>query len=396
MMKAKYKKYYDALKGKDFSGGISKMSSAVDATETGISQMQSSMSASGWTELGAITVNDTTIPNMVLDVRMIKSNITGALTQAVTKVTELVSHLTELESLENEKDSLGERWTYTEGGSHSQSEVSSHNNKIAELEKKIADKEGACDGVIAAINGIKVEMVKPSINITGVGTDTSTDDTLKKDDTTDTTKDATKSDGTVYSDGKVKYSIPSDPTVAAKKAQFLGNCDDPSQYTFYQGNNLYGRHNELTLFDNTTGEIMGDHSTIHLKPGETRIITVKLPTDTGEITKITRTTADGNGVYRSGKVVTAKSDIDPDPNNIEYVRLVEGGYHAPSNMALLKNNSYDWIITATGTGTASCSQTCLWASTQTKGRNLKAMINLKVVVDNTYDNDKDKKDNKKA
>ena len=72
MMKAKYKKYYDALKGKDFSGGISKMSSAVDATETGIAQMQSSMSASGWTELGAITINNTTIPNMVLDVRLIK------------------------------------------------------------------------------------------------------------------------------------------------------------------------------------------------------------------------------------------------------------------------------------------------------------------------------------
>jgi len=384
MMKAKYKKYYDALKGKNFSSGISKMSSAVDATETGIAQMQSSMSASGWTELGAMTINNTTIPNMVLDVRMIKSNITGALTQAVTKVTELVSQLTELESLENEKDALGEKWTYTEGGSHTQSEVSSHNNKIDELERKITEKESACDGVIEAINGIKVEMVKPSINITSVAADNSV---LTKNENTDTPK----SDGTVYSDGKVKYSIPSDPTVAAKKAAFLGNCDDPNQYTFYQGNNLYGRHNELTLFDNTTGDIMKDHSTIHLKPGETRIITVKLPTDTGEITKITRTTADGNGVYRSGKVVTAKSDIDPDPNNIEYVRLVEGGYHKPSNMALLKNNSYDWIITATGTGTASCSQTCLWASTQTNGRNLKAMINLKVVVDDDNSNDKNKK-----
>jgi len=357
MMKAKYKKYYDALKGKNFSSGISKMSSAVDATETGIAQMQSSMSASGWTELGAMTINNTTIPNMVLDVRMIKSNITGALTQAVTKVTELVSQLTELESLENEKDALGEKWTYTEGGSHTQSEVSSHNNKIDELERKITEKESACDGVIEAINGIKVEMVKPSINITSVAADNSV---LTKDDTSTA---ATVSDG----------------SIASKKAAFLGSVDDPKNYDTVPAN-FRNMRKTMQLFDNTTGEIIQDHGTIHLKPGETRVITVKLPTNTGMIQEIHRTTADGNGAYRSGNIVTAKSDVDPDPNVIDYVNYKSWSNHWPKNRAGLHNNSYDWVITAKADGSVQCSQTCEYTTSVSKGGNMKAMINLNVVV----------------
>ena len=178
-------------------------------------------------------------------------------------------------------------------------------------------------------------------------------------------------------------SIPSDPAIAEKKRQYIGDVDDPNQYTEYQGNNLFGRHNTLTLFDNTTGEIIQDHGKITMKPGETRVITVKLPTDTGMINQITRTTADGNGTYRSGKVITARSDIDPNPSNIEYVRLSEsktGSFHQPSNMDLLHNNSYDWIITANSEGKVTASQTCLWSSSMTKGRNLKGMINLVVEV----------------
>ena len=70
----------------------------------------------------------------------------------------------------------------------------------------------------------------------------------------------------------------------------------------------------MTLFDNTTGEILTDRSTITMKPGETRVITVKLPTNTGMINEIHRTSADGSSAYKSGKIVKATSDVDPDPN----------------------------------------------------------------------------------
>lgn len=198
-----------------------------------------------------------------------------------------------------------------------------------------------------------------------------------------TATDSTTSLSTSSTITNTKMSIPSDPTIASKKQEWLGDVDDASRYTEYTGNNLFGRHNTLELFDNTTGEVIQDHGTITMKPGETRIITVKLPTDTGMIDKITRTTADGDSAYRSGKVVSGRSDIDPDPNNIEYVRMVEGAngsYHEPSDLSLLHNNSYDWVLTANAEGKVTASQTCLWSSSMTKGRNLKGMINLNVEV----------------
>ena len=372
-MKAKYQKYYDALKGANLSSGVSTLSSAVSTSSNELAAIKGDSAA--WNELGAQTFNDVTIPALMDGISTLSSNITGALTQVVAKCTELVAALSELDSLEKELASLGSKWSYTEGGSKSKSEVTSHNNKIDELTKKIEEKESSIDGIIASINGISIETTNSSVTASGLtGADT-TDLTATPSDVT------TTGDGTVYSDGKKKYSIPSDPVVAAKKAEFLGNCDDPNNYTYYQGKNLYSRRNVMTMFDNTTGEVLQDHASITLKPGETRVITVKLPSDTGEITQITRTTADGNGAYRNGNIVTARSDIDPDPNNIEYVRMVEGGgYHKPADMSLLKNNSYDWVITAKADGTVKCSQTCLWASTMTKGRNLKAMINLTVNV----------------
>ena len=205
-------------------------------------------------------------------------------------------------------------------------------------------------------------------------------------DVTDANKDKTETTTKTTGVTNTRMSIPTDPTIAAKKQEWLGDVDDPSRYTEYQGKvGLFNRHNTLELFDNTTGEVIQDHGKITLKPGETRVITVKLPTDTGMIQQITRTTADGDAAYRSGRIVTARSDIDPNPDNIEYVRIAEGkngSYHAPSNTDLLHNNSYDWIITANANGTVNASQTCLWSSTMTNGRNLKAMINLKVEVTN--------------
>lgn len=178
-----------------------------------------------------------------------------------------------------------------------------------------------------------------------------------------------------------KMSIPSDPAIAAKKQEWLGNVDDKSQYTYYQGKNLYDRRNKLEVFDNTTGKSWTDDGgSITLKPGETRVLTIKLPTDTGMIDQIVRTTADGSGAYRSGKIVTARSDLDPDPNNIEWVRIDKYQNHKPSDTSLMHNNSYDWIITAKDDGTVTASQTVLWTTDMTKGRTLKAMVDVTVNV----------------
>ena len=117
-----------------------------------------------------------------------------------------------------------------------------------------------------------------------------------------------------------------------------------------------------------------------MKPGETRIITVKLPTDTGMIQEIHRTTADGNDVYRSGNVVHAVSDVDPDPNKIDYVNYKDWSRHIPSDKSILHSNTYDWVITAKADGSVTASQTCEYTTDVSKGGNLKAMIDLNVVV----------------
>ena len=377
-MKAKYQKYYDALKGADFSSAQSQFSSGVTGAKNNMTSMQTSLSS--WQELASATVNSVTLPMINSGIDMLASN-GEVLNQVNSKVKDLVSALNELESLENERDSLGDKWTYTEGGSHTRSEVNSHNEKIADTESKITEKEGSIDGIINDINGITVEDVTTCF-VTPTDTGTQSDTSSTGTNVTPVFGDAVSvsADGTLYWDGKSKYTIPTDSTVAAKKAAFLGKWDDPSQYTYYQGNNLFSRHNELVLFDNKTGEVINDHGSITMEPGETRVITVKLPTDTGQITNITRTTADGGDSYRSHKIVTAKSDIDPDLNNTEYVRIHELSYHEPSNWEWTKNNSYDWVITAVGEGKAACSQTCMWTSEMTGKRTLKAMINLTVNV----------------
>ena len=358
-MKAKYQQYYDALKGANLSGGVSKISAAVNSAKTGISSMQSTLSSSSWQELGAMTVNSVTIPSLIQDLDLLNSNVTGALTEVATKCTELVSQLTELEALEKKLESLGSKWTYTEGGTKTQSEVNSHNNQITETEKEITDKESAIDGMIDAINGIT--LATASSTTTTTGTETTGTDPLQTDTNVDT-------------------SSTSSEAIAAKKKEFLGSVDDPNNYDAVHPR-FSAIRKEMTLFDNTTGEILTDRSTITMKPGETRVITVKLPTNTGMINEIHRTSADGSGAFRSGKIVKATSDVDPDPNNQLKVNY-KGKDGLPSDHSVLHTNYYEWIITAQpdGKGKVQCSQTCEYTTSASKAAHLKAMINLFVDV----------------
>ena len=63
-MKAKYKKYLDALKGADFSGGQSQFTSGVSNAKSHVNSMSSSLSS--WQELASTTVNNVTIPPTTL------------------------------------------------------------------------------------------------------------------------------------------------------------------------------------------------------------------------------------------------------------------------------------------------------------------------------------------
>ena len=165
-------------------------------------------------------------------------------------------------------------------------------------------------------------------------------------------------------------------------AEFLGpGVDDPSQYTV--ASNVRNMVKHMRMFDMTTGEEIPEDGHITLKKGETRIITVKLPTNCGRVNEIHRTTAadtSNKGDYHGDtyQITTSRSNLTGDPNNIEYVNYKNG--HWPSDRSILHNNTYQWIIHADKTGARQISQTCEFTTLDVPNWRAKAMIGLNITI----------------
>ena len=174
--------------------------------------------------------------------------------------------------------------------------------------------------------------------------------------------------------------------IAAKKKAFIGNVDDPTEYANVRQGNYKLWKNHMRMFDNTTGEEIPEDGTITLKKGETRVITVKLPTNTGMIQQVVRTTAadtsnKGNNYSDTNKITSSLSDIDPDPNKVDYVNVYNWSTHnIPKDKSLMHTNYYDWIITADKVGSREISQTCEYETDLAKGFYFKAMVGLNVNI----------------
>lgn len=174
------------------------------------------------------------------------------------------------------------------------------------------------------------------------------------------------------------------------KEEFIGDYSDRSLY--YIDPVYNGNAKPLEVYDNTTGKIYKLGGRIEMHPGETRVLTVRLPYLAGYPTKLIRTTADGDAVYHNRKVANTRCDIDPDPDRIDFVnyKFNNGKGHWPGgrrDSPLLHTNYYDWIITAVGIGECIISQTCEYKAVKADGSpngTPKAMIYLQVTV--TRDN----------
>lgn len=327
-MESKYQKYYEKLKNKDFNSFISKYNNAIKTVKSKITNVSTSISSNSnsWNEKGVSTIQNTTIPGLQKDVKQVEAGLT-ALTSAVTKTSTLVSKLEQLESACNAYDNASEEYKST------------YRTRINGLEREI-------DSLITEINSITIVTIVD-----------------EKDK-----KSASEAN---------KNTVNNSSSIAQKKAEFLGDVDDSSQYT--RASNYKTMRKIMTAFDNTTGEILTENSTITLKPGETRIITVKLPTNTGMIGELKRTSADGDEGYRSGKVVTAKSDVNPDSNVIDYVNYKSYSQHFPKGVDLHQNH-YDWVITANNEGAVTISQTCEYSLKDEPTFYSKVMFELNVRV----------------
>lgn len=320
-MDAKYQKYYNGLKGKDFSPYVSKYKSSIDDVKNKLSSAQGSISEGSWSEKGIKLVKDTVFPVLTSEAASIENGL-GVLASAVSKVGNLYSKLESLDKACKNYDNCKEE------------EKETYRNEVDSIEKSI-------DAIIGEINGMSLEIENKSVS--------------------------------AYSSAMTTLTELN--SIQALKEEFLGDVDDSSQY--YTDPRYRLRAGSLVCFDNTTGQILKEGDTLYMKPGETRILTVKLPNDSGMINQIVRTTADGNGAYNSGKYLTARSDVNPDPNVIDYVNYKSWSNHWPKGVNL-HTNHYDWVLTANSEGVVTISQTCEYTN---KSRSTpKAMVDLKVVI----------------
>ena len=334
MMKAKYKKYLDALGGASITG--SGLSSAFSAAKTSMTSVQSALSSSSYTELAATTINNITIPKIGAALDAAEASAESAVSEVSAKVGELVSALRTLESLENESDSLGGKQSYNAEKTNKAS-VDAHNRKVDEIKEKIAAQESSCDGIIAAINGITVDAV--DIASMGVGADTSTTEEDK-----DKEKDETKTDGDSTPSGVLEYKVGDIPEA---------------------GRQVSGLGKRAVLLDITCdGQSLGQDGEIVIKRGQTVHLKVKVPDEIDNVKTLKRTSADGKRGW--SQWVSQKNYPQVNKNDTStYVDARE----------------YDWYITGnTTTDNITLSQTALFSIPGAKYGSYKGMARVRVKI----------------
>jgi hypothetical protein len=322
-MNSKYQQYYNALNGKSFTSYVSGYTNSLSDISTNLTNIETAISSSN--EKGMDFIKGTTIPSLKTQLADMQQGF-QALTTAATKTDSLISKLNELKNASDMYLSCKEE------------EKETYRSKISSLEREI-------DSLISEINSISLS--------------------------------ATTIDGNQnVVVGSLNNTVVTDANIAELKKKFIGDVNNSSQYYF---DPKYAKKlKRLVCFDNTTGEVYEDGATFHMKPGETRVLTVRLPYYAGEIDKVMRTTADGCDTFRSGTIATAVCDINPDPDVVDFVNYKEWSNHFPKGVDL-HTNYYEWIITAKTDGNVHVSQTCEY--TNTSGDMPKAMIGLNLVVD---------------
>ena len=189
-------------------------------------------------------------------------------------------------------------------------------------------------------------------------------------------------------DAKIKAiladpTIPNDPNSQA----YPDGVYTPLEVTMANFKKLEDHRNSMCIIDCDTGDIYYRDSEIHIKNGETKKFIVKLPTDTGKVIDLCRTTADNCG---HGDLLNTYCDIDPDPNAIDTIDIchkkANGKPLRPAkDVEHTKTDHYIWVIEPKKAGEATISQTCQYrtdvSTISSKKRTWKVMLKAKFVID---------------
>lgn len=323
-MKSMYKKYYDALVGKEFASKVNNYKSAVSNSKDKLNAAKATIESSQWVEKGIEIIKNSVMPSLKSQGDQFDNGL-EALSQAIAKVKELTDQLKELDTLDKKLESLGSKWTYSSDGERTEASVNSHNNEIAETERKISNQESLINSTIAAINGISFSYTSQSSQFSGYMSEL---------------KEATK----VPPSGVLSY----------------------TQGTFYEP----GRENRVlgnvaTLLDFTCdGVSLGQDGSIVIKKGTTAHLKVKIPDELENVTEIIRTSPDG----KKGWSYWVSQEVTPKANKNDQSTWFNG-------------REYDWYITGNEvTDNITLSQTALFKIPGGRLGSYKGMARLRVKI----------------
>ena len=332
-MKAKYKKYLDALKGANLGSGQSNLSNAFSSAKTSMTSASSALSSSSYTELAAMTINNITIPKIGQALDLAGSSASSAISSVISMVEALVGSLEALEALENESDSLGEKRSYNKEKTN-KAEVDKHNARVDQVKKEIEAQEASIDGQIAAINGITVDAIDiASVTIPGEASSTTDDEDKKQESSTDT-----------GDSGVLEYTVGKLPEA---------------------GSQIRAVNRKAILLDvQVDGHSLGQDGTITIKRGQKVHLKVKVPDEIQNVKTLKRTSADG----KRGWSAWVSQENYPQVNKKDSSTYVDA-------------REYDWYITGNANiDGLTLSQTALFTIPGEKYGSYKGMVRVKVKI----------------
>jgi len=259
-MDAKYKRYYDKLKGVDLTGPASTVVSGFSSLSTNTSKLDSQISSSTWEELGLKSIKSSVIPAFKQAVSICQGNA-NVLQDACSESAALLSILESLEEACNKYENCSNDVEHA-------SEKKSYYNKVKELESKADAKissikalSGNIQDVVITVDDSTSTETNNETNLDGLDTGDKKDDSTTTTTTTTTTDEVTKVTSakgkfTYYCQGDYKQDYGYGKTIAQAGC---GPTSLAMVLTYYTGESItpvetakYAQENGFRLKNNGT------------------------------------------------------------------------------------------------------------------------------------------------
>ena len=258
-MNAKYKKYYDKLKGVDLQPKGQSVQTSCESNGNTLTSLSSAVSTEAWKELGVATMKSSVIPKLQEWNNTLKANL-DVLAKACVAAGELKTELEKLEKLVNEYNEIKQsdyQKSVTKTGADGKTttemedDVAAFNEARQKKEKEIKDQENVCDTKISEIKGMEGSIKDITVEISFE--EEKTDETTGETTSTTMTKKLDLKDFVFFSQGDPRWGSKQygshniysksacGPTAAAMCIRYLTGDKSVDPYTIgtYSANHGY-------------------------------------------------------------------------------------------------------------------------------------------------------------